>query len=142
MVLRADSAAATSDEVVARHGSDAPEEASALGSDGGCEEEVLRGVVEALVRALVCRGGHEVARACDRDELLQVDPHTQKSVDVQDHGGGVHGLCEGYVVIAAQGGSQQALEVVNASATRRVEIEVGEIHAYDPGEVVCHQCYC
>jgi len=68
VVLRADSAAAASDEVAARHEIDAPEEASALGSDGGCEEEVLRGGVEALVRALVCRGDHQVVRACDRDE--------------------------------------------------------------------------
>ena len=144
MVLRADSAAAASDEVAARHEIDAPEEASALGSDGGCEEEVLRGGVEALVRALVCRGDHQVVGASDRDELLQVDPHTQKSMDVQDHGADdhgadVHGLCEGCVVIAAQDGSHQdrALGVVSASA-RRVEVEVGEIRAYDLGEVVCH----
>jgi len=143
VVLRADSAAAASDEVAARHEIDAPEEASALRSDGGCEEEVLRGVVEVLVRALVCRGDLQVARACDRDELLQVDPHTQKIVDVQDPSGDVHGLCEGYVVIAAQGGSHQdrALGVVNASA-RRVEVEVGEIRAYDRDEVVCRLCYC
>ena len=102
VVLREDSTAATADEVVARRESDALEWAPALGSDGGCEEEVLRGVLVALVRALVCRGSHHVARACDRDEILQADPHTQKSVDVQDHGGDVHGLCEGDVVIAAQ----------------------------------------
>ncbi len=73
------------------------------------------------------------------ERLLQVDPHTQKSVDVQDHGADVHGLCEGCVVIAAQDGSHQdrALGVVSASA-RRVEVEVGEIRAYDRGEVVCH----
>lgn len=139
VVLRADSAAATADEAVARHESDGLEWASALGSGGGYEEEVLRDVLVALVCALVCRGGHRVSRACDGDGLLQATPHTQKTEGVRDLGDDVHALCEGCVVIAAQDGSHR---MVTAGATRRVEVEVGEIHAYDRGEEGCHQCHC
>jgi hypothetical protein len=151
VVLRADSTAATADEVVARRESDAPQRASALGSGGGCEEEVLRDELVALVRALVCRGGHHGARACARDDLFQATPPEKNSVGVQDHDGDAHGLCEEVRVsddrdvIAAQDGSQEdsgALWVVSVSATRRVEMQVGAFHAYDRGEVGCHHCYC
>lgn len=144
VVLHGDSAAATADQEFAPHDSDALLWVPALRSAGGCEEGVLRGVLVVLVRALVCRGAHRVARACDRDDLLRTAPHLQQSVGVQDHGGGVHGLCEGRGVIAAQDGSHQyrACGVVTVSATSRVEVEVGELYAYDRGEVGCHQCYC
>lgn len=89
--------------MVARHGSDALQWASALGSGGDCEEEVLRDVLLVLVRALVCRGGHHGAHAGVRDDLFQAKPPEQSNVRVQGHDGDALGLCEEVRVSADRG---------------------------------------